>query len=102
MSSNIWNLKHPLRTGFVKLVAGKEKFGSVVKQGYMDKTVSVRVNSYHYNYKIGIWFTKSKLFHCHDEENYCKIGDKVVITHGGNFSKIKHYYVRNIILPAGR
>ena len=32
MSANIWNLAHPLRTGFVKLAPnGKEKFGTVIR-----------------------------------------------------------------------
>ena len=79
MSSNIWNLKHPLRTGFIKLAPGKEKYGTVVKQGINDKTVTVKVNSYHWNYKVGFWLTKAKFLHCHDEENYVRTGDKVVI-----------------------
>jgi ribosomal protein S17 len=80
MSSNIWNLKHPLRTGFIKIAPnGKEKYGTVVRQGRMDKTVTVRVNSYHWNYKVGFWVTKSRNFHSHDGENYCRTGDKVII-----------------------
>ena len=80
MSSNIWNLTHPLRTGFIKVAPhGKEFYGTVVRQGRMDKTVTVRVNNYHFNYKIGFWVTKSKNFHCHDGENYTRVGDKVII-----------------------
>jgi small subunit ribosomal protein S17 len=103
MSSNIWNLSHPLRTGFIKLAPyGKELYGTVVKQGLNDKTVSVRISSYHWNYKVGFWVTKSKNLHCHDEENYCRTGDKVVIQSCRKMSPTKHYFVRNIVLAAGR
>jgi len=43
MSSNIYNLSHPLRTGFIRLApSGKELFGTVVKQGLNANTVTVR------------------------------------------------------------
>ena len=42
MSHNIYNLKHPHATGFVKIAnSGKEKFGTVIRHGKMDKTVTV-------------------------------------------------------------
>ena len=45
MSSNIWNLSHPLRTGFIPLMnSGQELFGTVVKHGRMKKTCTVRYN----------------------------------------------------------
>ncbi len=45
---------------------------------------------------------KSK-FHCHDEDEYCRSGDKVVIRYiGKKISPIKYYYVRNVVLPIGR
>ena len=103
MSSNIWNLRHYMRTGWIRLAPhGREKYGTVVRQGRMDKTVSVRVHSYHWVWKVGHWQTKSKLFHCHDEENYCRTGDKVIIRHHRKISNSKSYYVRKIILAAGR
>ena len=103
MSSNIFNLTHPLRTGFIKLApGGKEMYGTVIRQGRMNKTVTVRVNSYHWNYKVGFWLTKGKNFHCHDEEDYCRTGDKVIIQACRPLSKSKHFFVRNIVLAAGR
>ena len=38
----------------------------------------------------------------HDEEEYCRTGDKVVIKQCRKISPIKYYYVRNIVLPVGR
>ena len=103
MSSNIFNLTHPLRTGFIKLAPnGRELFGTVIRQGRMDKTVTVRVHSYRWNYKVGFWMTRGKNFHCHDEENYCRTGDKVIIKSCRKLSTLKHFYVRNIVLAAGR
>ena len=103
MSSNIWNLTHPLRTGFIKLAPnGREFYGTVIRQGRMSNTVTVRINSYHWNYKVGFWMSRNKNFHCHDEENYCRTGDKVIIKACRKMSAIKHFYVRNIVLATGR
>ena len=46
--------------------------------------------------------SRNKNFHCHDEENYCRTGDKVIIKSCRKMSAIKHYYVRNIVLATGR
>lgn len=46
MSTSIWNLKHPLRTGHISLAhSGKEKFGTVIRHGRMNKTVTVSITS---------------------------------------------------------
>ena len=40
--SNVFNFRDPLRCGFVKLKSsGFEKYGTVIKSGYMAKTVTV-------------------------------------------------------------
>ena len=39
---------------------------------------------------------------CHDEENYMRTGDKVVIRACRKLSARKYYYVRNIVKPIGR
>ena len=42
MSLNIWNFLSPQRTGHVRLApSGKELFGTVIRHGKMDKTVTV-------------------------------------------------------------
>lgn len=50
------------------------------------------------------WFPKTKEFktsqskyHVHDAENFCVVGDKVVIKHCLPLSPLKHYFVRNIV-----
>ncbi len=42
MSSSIWNLTHSLRTGHIPLKkGGAEAFGTVIRHGRMNKTVTV-------------------------------------------------------------
>ena len=49
-----------------------------------------------------MWQNTSRNFHAHDEENFCEVGDKVVLRQCRKISTMKHYYVRNIILPTAR
>merc|ERR1712086_681322 len=102
MSSNIWNLTHPLRTGFVKLAPGKEKFCTIIRQGRMDKTVTVRIMNYRWDYRVGFWRSRSKNMHVHDPDNYCRTGDKAIIRSCRKVSNLKTWYVRNIVWAAGR
>jgi small subunit ribosomal protein S17 len=96
--SNIWNFKDPLKCGYMKLAgAGVEKYGTVIKSGFMKKTVTVMVDNYHYNYKYKKYLRSSTKFQVHDEEEMCRTGDKVVIRVCSPISKLKHYYVRNIL-----
>jgi hypothetical protein len=60
------------------------------------------VTRYRFNTKFGKWMSRGNWFHCHDEEDYCRTGDKVVIKQCRKLTTIKHYYVRNIVLPVGR
>ena len=61
------------------------------------------VSRYRYNTKFGIWMMRNHKFHCHDEEEYCRTGDKVIIRYcGKKLSPIKYYFVRNVVLPIGR
>ena len=46
--------------------------------------------------------TKGRNFHCHDEEEYCRTGDKVIISQCRKLSKSKNFYISNIVLAAGR
>ena len=46
--------------------------------------------------------SRGRKFHVHDPDDYCRIGDKVVIKNFGGVSGLKHYYVRNVVLPTGR
>lgn len=100
---SIWNTLTTVRTGRVKLLdSGRELFGTVVKHGINDKTVTVRVSSRGFNerYKRPVYNHKNK--QVHDEYNYCVAGDKVIIHTCEKLSKSKAYYVKKIVVPFGR
>lgn len=100
---SIWNLKDPVRTGYLKLATGsRELLGTVVRSGKMDKTVSVLVERWHMNRHYGKYMRSTNLFHCHDGDNYCVTGDKVVIRSCPRMTPIKHFHIRNVVLPMGR
>lgn len=96
--SNIWNFKDPMRCGFVKLAGGgKEKYGTVIKSGFMRKTVTVRVDTVAQQAKYKNFFRIKNKFQVHDEDEICRPGDKIVLRLCFPVSKLKHYYVRNIV-----
>jgi small subunit ribosomal protein S17 len=66
----------------------------------MDKTVTVLVErlTQHSTYKKFI--RKRKKFKAHDEQNSCRIGDKVLIVESRPLSKDKQWRVREIIEKA--
>ena len=44
------------------------------------------------------YFSRNANYLVHDEENFCRVGDKVVIRSiGGKISSQKSYYVRNVV-----
>ena len=60
MSSSIWNLTHPLRTGHIPLKAGGgELFGTVIRHGKMKKTVTVSQETFLKHRSIGIGLSLS-------------------------------------------
>ena len=60
------------------------------------------MSTYYYLTKVQRWFQNSRNFHVHDEENFCRSGDKVVIRQCRKLAKSKFYYVRSIVRPIGR
>lgn len=96
--SSLWNILAPAISGVVRLSgSGQELFGTVVKHGLINKTVTVRVSAQNWNnkYKRYIHSHQNKLVH--DELNYCVSGDKVIIKNCNKLSKQKAYYVKNIV-----
>ncbi|WAC07694.1 MAG: 30S ribosomal protein S17 [Thermodesulfobacteriota bacterium] len=77
----------------------KTLIGTVISDK-MDKTVTVLVERLmqHSTYKKFI--RKRKKFKAHDEQNACRIGDKVLIVESRPLSKEKHWRVREIIEKA--
>jgi small subunit ribosomal protein S17 len=78
----------------------KKNLIGIVISDKMDKTVTVLVErlTQHSTYKK--YIRKRKKFKAHDEQNACRIGDKVLIVESRPLSKDKHWRVREIIEKA--
>jgi len=78
----------------------KKTLIGIVISDKMDKTVTVLVErlTQHSTYKK--YIRKRKKFRAHDEQNSCRIGDKVLIVESRPLSKDKHWRVREIIEKA--
>ncbi|CAD8192362.1 unnamed protein product [Paramecium octaurelia] len=101
----VWTLIHPTRISVQKTIknllpSGQEFFGTVTRDS-RNKSCKVKVSYKYWHKKYKSYFGNSSEFIAHDEDNFCKVGDKVVIKHcqktGG-----KYYYVRNVVIPVGR
>jgi small subunit ribosomal protein S17 len=74
----------------------KSREGTVVSDK-MDKTVVVAVESIKRHPLYGKTMRRSTKFKAHDEENRCKVGDKVRIRETRPMSKDKHWVVEEIL-----
>ncbi|NPB09271.1 MAG: 30S ribosomal protein S17 [Thermodesulfobacteria bacterium] len=77
--------------------ANQKQFVGVVVSDKMDKTVVVMVERLveHPLYKK--YIRRRKKFMAHDEENACRVGDKVLIEETRPLSKHKRWRVRHIL-----
>ena len=73
----------------------KVRYGVVVSDK-MDKTVTVSVESHFRHPLYGKITAMTKKFKAHDEENACKVGDKVKIMETRPLSKDKRWRVVEI------
>ena len=56
MSTNIWNLKQPTRTGYYKIKSkSNELYGTVIKAKVNEKTATVKVSRFKYINQINKW-----------------------------------------------
>jgi len=65
----------------------------VVVSDKMDKTVVVSVSRFIKHPKYGKYYKVNKKYKAHDEENKCKMGDKVEITETRPISKDKKFKI---------
>ena len=65
----------------------------VVVSDKMDKTVVVSVSRFIKHPKYGKFYNQNKKYKAHDEDNSCKIGDKVEIVETRPISKDKKFKV---------
>lgn len=71
--------------------------GVVISSGKMNKTVKVAVSSIMKHPLYGKYLRRIKKYLVHDEKNECKVGDIVLIRETRPISKLKRFYVANII-----
>lgn len=79
-------------------MAVKERIGTVVSNK-MDKTVVVAIENRSPHPKYQKIVVQTKRYKAHDEENRCKIGDRVRIQETRPLSKTKRWVVAEV-LPA--
>jgi small subunit ribosomal protein S17 len=79
----------------------REKVGRVVSNK-MQKTVVVAVENRSAHPKYGKIIVKTRRFKAHDEDNRCKVGDRVRITESRPLSKTKRWQVADILQEVSR
>lgn len=77
-------------------MAVKERVGDVVSDK-MEKTIVVAIENRSPHPKYGKIIVKTKKYKVHDEENKCKIGDRVRIRETRPLSRTKHWTVAEIL-----
>jgi small subunit ribosomal protein S17 len=74
----------------------RTKVGTVVSDK-MDKTVVVAVENIRRHRLYGRSIRRTKKYHAHDEQNSCKLGDRVIIAESRPLSRTKRWSVREIL-----
>lgn len=77
-------------------MAVKERVGQVVSDK-MDKTVVVAVETRVQHPKYGKIMVRTQRYKAHDEENTCKVGDRVKISETRPLSKTKRWVIADIL-----
>lgn len=79
----------------------REFVGIVLSAGKADKTIKVKVETLAMHPKYKKYIKRSKNYLVHDPENRAKIGDKVLIREGRPFSKLKRFYLVDVLSKKG-
>jgi small subunit ribosomal protein S17 len=77
-------------------MAVKERVGEVVSDK-MEKTIVVAIENRDKHSKYGKIVVRTKKYKVHDEENKCKIGDRVRIRETRPLSRTKRWTVAEIL-----
>ncbi len=77
-------------------MAAKERIGQVVSDK-MDKTVVVAVETRVQHKKYDKIMVRTQRYKAHDEENNCKVGDRVKISETRPLSKTKRWVIADIL-----
>lgn len=85
----------------LKSVAGRRKIVGVVVKDRMDKSVVIEVEKFMKHPRYHKYLKTKKRYKAHDEENACKIGDKVLVVETRPLSKDKRWLVKEVIKSEG-
>ena len=77
----------------------KKRIGVVVSDK-MEKTVTVRVSGLEKHRTFKKYIMRSKKYKAHDENNECRVGDKVLIEETRPLSRSKCWKVKQILVRA--
>ncbi|AEH45334.1 30S ribosomal protein S17 [Thermodesulfatator indicus DSM 15286] len=80
-----------------KAKKGIKRFVGIVVSDKMDKTVVVAVERLKMHPIYKKYIKRRKKFMAHDEENACRVGDKVLIEETRPLSRHKRWRVKSII-----
>jgi small subunit ribosomal protein S17 len=81
----------------LNVTAHKKRMVGIVVKDKMDKTVVIETERLQKHPKYHKYLKTRKRYKAHDEENRCKIGDKVMIIEARPLSKEKKWVVKEII-----
>ena len=75
----------------------RKTFEGVVQSNMMNKTIVVRVERLVKHRTYGKYVKRTTKLYAHDEENTCKIGDKVLVMSTRPLSKLKRWRLVEVI-----
>jgi small subunit ribosomal protein S17 len=81
----------------LKSGVNRKKMVGVVVKDKMDKTVVIETEKSMLHPKYHKYLKMKKRYKAHDEENKCRVGDKVLCVETRPVSKEKHWLVKEII-----
>jgi small subunit ribosomal protein S17 len=81
----------------LKSGVGRRKIVGVVVKDKMDKSVVIEVEKFLKHPRYHKYLRMKKRYKAHDEQNACKVGDKVVLVETRPLSKDKRWLVKEII-----
>jgi small subunit ribosomal protein S17 len=81
----------------LKAATNKKKMVGTVVRDKMEKSVVVETERLQKHSKYHKYLKTKKRYKAHDEDNKCRIGDKVVIVESRPISKEKSWVVKEII-----
>ena len=75
----------------------RKKMVGVVVKDKMDKTIVIETERLTKHPKYHKYLQRKKRYKAHDEENRCKVGDKVMVIETRPTSKDKRWLVKDVI-----